>query len=47
MPGRIMADELDCGLENREFEIQSRYYIQYLINTLGKSIKHLIHLAIV
>ena len=31
-----MAKELDCGLEANEFEFQSRYYVHFRNDTLGK-----------
>ena len=33
---RVMVKALDSGIVGREFELQSRYYIHFTINTLGK-----------
>ena len=35
----VMAKVLDCSLEVSEFELQSRYYVHFRINTLGKGIE--------
>ena len=42
-----MAKMLDCHIAVNKFELQSRYYVNFRINALGKSIKLLIHPAIV
>ena len=34
--------EMDCGIVVREFTLQSRYYIHFQINTLGKGMNPLI-----
>ena len=36
---------MDCGIVVREFKLQSRYYIHFRTNTLGKGMKSLILLA--
>ena len=33
-----MVKELDCGIVVREFELQSRYYVHFRTNSLGKSV---------
>ena len=35
-PSGIMFKALDCGIVGREFEPQSRYYVHFQTNTLGK-----------
>ena len=35
-PRGVMAKAMDCGIVVREFMLQSRYYIHFLANTLGK-----------
>ena len=37
-----MARLLDCSLEVNVFELQSRYYIHFQTNTLGKGVNYLI-----
>ena len=32
----------DCGIVAREFELQSRYYVYFRTNTLGKGMNPLI-----
>ena len=32
----VAANELDCGIVVRVFELQSRYYVHFRTNTLGK-----------
>ena len=41
-PRDIMAYMLDCDLEVRGFELQSRYYVLFQTNTLGKGINSFI-----
>ena len=41
-PHSVMAKVLDCDLGVSEFEFQSRYYVQFWTNTLGKCMKPLI-----
>ena len=37
-----MVKALDCGIVVTEFEPQSRYYIHFRTNTLGKGMNHII-----
>ena len=37
-PRGVMVKALDCGILVREFELQSRNYVDFRINTLGKGI---------
>ena len=37
-----MAKVMDCGLEENELELQSRYQIHFWTNTLGKGTNLLI-----
>ena len=32
----VVANVLDCDIVKSEFELQSRYYVHFLTNTLGK-----------
>ena len=41
-PYGVMVKEVDCGILVIEFELQSRCYIHFRTNTLGKSINPLI-----
>ena len=41
-PRSVVAEVLDCGILVSEFEPQSRYYVYFWINTLGKGKKLLI-----
>ena len=43
---RVMVKGLDCGIVVREFVLQSRYYIHFWANTLGKGMNPLILPAI-
>ena len=36
-PRGVMVKALDCGIVVGEFELQSRYYINFWTNNLGKS----------
>ena len=38
----VMVKAIDCGIVVREFVLQSRYYVHFLANTLGKSMNPLI-----
>ena len=38
----LMAKDLDCNLEVNKFELQSRYYVHFRTNTLGKGMNPLI-----
>ena len=41
-PRGVMVKALDCGIVVREFVFQSRYYVHFRANTLGKSMNPLI-----
>ena len=41
-PRGVMAKALDCGIVVSEFKLQSRYYIHFWINNLGKGMNPLI-----
>ena len=38
-PRGVMVKVMDCGIVVREFVLQSRYYVHFRANTLGKGIK--------
>ena len=38
----VMVKAMDCGIVVREFEFQSRYYVHFRANTLGKGMNPLI-----
>ena len=38
----VMVKAMDCGIIVREFVLQSRYYVHFLANTLGKGMNPLI-----
>ena len=38
----VMVKAMDCGIVVSKFELQSRYYIHFRANTLGKSMNPLI-----
>ena len=38
----VMVKAMDCGIVVREFVLQSRYYIHFRANTLGKGMNPLI-----
>ena len=38
----VIGKALDCGIMECEFEFQSRYFVHFRINTLGKGMNHLI-----
>ena len=40
--GGVMFKAMDCGIVVREFELQSRYYVHFRANTLGKGMNPLI-----
>ena len=42
----VVANVLDCDIVVSEFELQSRYYIPFQTNTLGKDINTLILSAV-
>ena len=41
-PRGVMVKAMDCGIVVSEFVLQSRYYVQFRANTLGKGINPLI-----
>ena len=41
-PRGVMVKAMDCGIVIREFVLQSRYYIHFRANTLGKCMTPLI-----
>ena len=41
-PRGLMVKAMDCGLVVREFVVQSRYYVHFRTNTLGKGMNLLI-----
>ena len=41
-PRGVMVKAMDCGIVIREFVLQSRYYVHFSANTLGKDMNPLI-----
>ena len=41
-PRDVMVKAMDCGIVVREFVLQSRYYVHFRANTLGKGMNPLI-----
>ncbi len=41
-PRGVMVKAMDCGIVAREFVLQSRYYVHFRANTLGKGTNPLI-----
>ena len=41
-PHGVIVKAMDCGIVVREFELQSRYYVHFRTNTLGKGMSPLI-----
>ena len=41
-PRGVMVKALDCEMVVSEFELESRYYVHFQKNTLGKGMKPLI-----
>ena len=41
-PRGVMVKAMDCGIVVREFVLQSRYYVHFRANTLGKGMSPLI-----
>ena len=39
--GGVMVKRMDCGIVVSEFKLQSRYYVHFYSNTLGKSMNPL------
>ena len=42
VPGGVMVKAMNCGIVVREFVLQSRYYVHFRANTLGKGMNPLI-----
>ena len=38
----VFVKAMDCGIVESEFELQSRYYVHFRTNTLGKGMNPLI-----
>ena len=38
----LLVKVMDCGIVVRKFELQSRYYVHFRANTLGKGMNPLI-----
>ena len=41
-PRGVIVKAMDCGIVVREFVLQSRYYVHFRVNTLGKAMNPLI-----
>ena len=41
-PHDVVANVPNCDITVSEFELQSRYYVHFRVNTLGKGINNLI-----
>ena len=41
-PRGVVVKDMDCGIVVSEFELQSRYYVHFRANTLGKGMNPLI-----
>ena len=41
-PRGVMIKAIDCGIVVSEFELQSRYYVYFRTNNLGKGMKPLV-----
>ena len=41
-PCGVMVNAMDCGIVVNEFELQSRYYVHFRPNSLGKDMNSLI-----
>ena len=41
-PRGVMVKAMDCGIVEREFVLQSRYYVRFRANTPGKGMNPLI-----
>ena len=41
-PCGVMVKAMDCGIVVREFVLESRYYVHFRANTLGKGMNPLI-----
>ena len=42
LPRGVMVKAMNCGIVVREFVLQSRYYVHFRANTLGKGMNPLI-----
>ena len=42
VPRGVMVKPMDCGIVEREFVLQSRYYVHFRANTFGKGMNPLI-----
>ena len=42
VPRGVMVKAMDCGIVVSEFVLQSRYYVHFRANTLGKGMNPLI-----
>ena len=40
-PRGVMVKAMDCGIVEREFVLQSRYYVHFRANTFGKGMNPL------
>ena len=45
-PRGVMVKAMDYGIVVREFVLQSRYYVHFRVNTLGKGMNPLISLQL-
>ncbi len=45
-PRGVMVKSMDCGIVVSEFVLQSRYYVHFRANTLGKGMNPLISLQL-
>ena len=45
-PRGVMVKAMDCGIVVHEFVLQSRYYVHFRANTLGKGMNRLVLPAI-
>ena len=41
-PGGVMVKAMNCGIVDSEFVLQSRYYVDFRANTLGRSMNPVI-----
>ena len=39
-PGGVVVKVLDCRIVESEFELQSRYYVHFRTNTIGKGMNN-------
>ena len=44
-PRGVMVKAMDCGIVISEFELQSRFYVHFRTNTIGKGMNPLIRPA--